>query len=191
MLNSFLRLGSYSKGITVWTLTTVSSASAHTFHSQLLRILVAKDSRQRLKSDGTRAETRFGRSPKRTSRFKSAGASVQSTTGSRGVRISVSNAGYITFRGSVKSSGHPLHSPVSPSPPLPCITVCHQVSKAVWIYVGLRWRCLSFVSDINHIRRVSTHFGTKFRILTFTNTRAVGGALILADWQHILVCRKH
>ena len=37
-----------------------------------------------------------------TSPFKSAGASVQSTTGSRGVRISGSNAGYTMFRGSVK-----------------------------------------------------------------------------------------
>ena len=44
--------------------------------------------------DFTRAETRFRLSPKRTSPFKSAGASVQSITGSRGVRISVSNAGY-------------------------------------------------------------------------------------------------
>ena len=41
-----------------------------------------------LKCDGTRAETRFRLSAKRTSQFKSAGASVQSTTGSRGVRIS-------------------------------------------------------------------------------------------------------
>jgi len=40
------------------------------------------------------------------------GASVQSTTGSRGVRISGSNAGYFMFRGSVKSTGYPLHSPV-------------------------------------------------------------------------------
>jgi hypothetical protein len=40
-------------------------------------------------------------SPKRTSPFKSAGASVQSTAGSRGVRISGSNGGYTTFRGSV------------------------------------------------------------------------------------------
>jgi len=47
----------------------------------------------RLKRDGTRAETRFRLSPKRTSPFKSAGASVQSTAGSRGVRISVSKAG--------------------------------------------------------------------------------------------------
>jgi hypothetical protein len=37
-----------------------------------------------LKRDGTRAETRFRLSAKRTSPFKSAGASVQSTTGSRG-----------------------------------------------------------------------------------------------------------
>ena len=69
--------------------------------------------RGRLKCDGTRSETRFRLSAKRTSPFKSAGgASVQSTTGNRGVRISGSNAGYTMFRGSVKSTGYPLHSPV-------------------------------------------------------------------------------
>ena len=51
--------------------------------------------RLRLKCDGTRAETKFRLSAKRTSLFKSAGASAQSTTGSRGVRISGSNAGWI------------------------------------------------------------------------------------------------
>jgi hypothetical protein len=49
--------------------------------------------RVRLECAGTRAETRFRLSPKRTSPFKSAGASFHSTTGSRGVRISGSNAG--------------------------------------------------------------------------------------------------
>jgi hypothetical protein len=44
-----------------------------------------------LKCDGTCAETKFRLSAERTSPFKSAGASVQSTTGSRGVRISGSN----------------------------------------------------------------------------------------------------
>ena len=72
-----------------------------------------------LKCDGTIAETRFRLSAKRTSPLKSARASVQSTTGSRGVRISGSNAGYTMFRGSVKSTGYPLHSPVSLSLPLP------------------------------------------------------------------------
>jgi len=43
--------------------------------------------------DDTRAETRFGFPAKRTSPFKSAGVSVQSAAGSRGVRISGSNAG--------------------------------------------------------------------------------------------------
>ena len=42
----------------------------------------------RAERDGTRAETRFRLSPKRTGPFKSVGASVQSTAGSRGVRIS-------------------------------------------------------------------------------------------------------
>ena len=44
-------------------------------------------------SDGTRAETRFGLPAKRTSPFISARMSVQSAAGSRGVRISGSNAG--------------------------------------------------------------------------------------------------
>jgi hypothetical protein len=39
------------------------------------------------------------------------GASVQSTAGSRSVRISGSNAGYTMFRGSVKSTGYPFHFP--------------------------------------------------------------------------------
>ena len=47
----------------------------------------------RAERDGTRAETRFRLSSKRTSPFKSVGASVQSTAGSRAVRISLSNAG--------------------------------------------------------------------------------------------------
>jgi len=77
--------------------------------------LLTEMSRLRLKCDGTRAESRFRLSAKGTSPFKSAGASVQSTTGSRGVRISGSNAGYTMFRDSVKSTGYPIHSLFSPS----------------------------------------------------------------------------
>jgi len=47
----------------------------------------------RAERDGTRAKTRFRLSPKRTSPFKSVRASVQSTAGSRGVSISLSNTG--------------------------------------------------------------------------------------------------
>jgi len=81
-----------------------------------------KRGRVRLKCNGTRAETRFRLSPKRTSPFKSAGASVQSTGGSRGVRISGSNAGYTTFRGNVRILAthsirqFPLHFPSRASP---------------------------------------------------------------------------
>jgi len=70
--------------------------------------------------------------------IKSAGASVQSTTDIRGVRISGSKAGYTTFRGSVKSTGYPLHSPVSPSLPLPCVTVCRHISTGVYLELILR-----------------------------------------------------
>ena len=78
--------------------------------------------RLRLKRDGTRAETRFRLSLKRSSPFKSEGASVQLTADSRGVRISGSNAGYTMFRGSVRvlathsTRQFPLHFPSRASP---------------------------------------------------------------------------
>ena len=83
---------------------------------------------------------------RRMSPFKSAGASVQSTTGSRGVPISGSNAGYTMFRGSVMGTGYPFHSPVSPSLPLPCVTVCQHIST------GLYHTLIPFL--ISHVRQV-------------------------------------
>ena len=83
----------------------------------LLLCLIARAER-----DGTRAETRFRLSPKRTSPFKSVGASVQSTAGSQGVRISLSNGGYTTFGGGVRVLAthsicqFPLHFPSRASP---------------------------------------------------------------------------
>ena len=87
--------------------------------------------RLRLKCDGTRAATTFRLLAKRTSPFKLMGASVQSTTGSPGVRISSSNAGYTMFRGIVKGTGYPLHSRF-PLFPLPCVTVYHHVSTGLY-----------------------------------------------------------
>jgi hypothetical protein len=90
--------------------------------------------RLRLKCDGTRAETWFCLSAKRTSQFKSAGALFLSITGSRIVRISGSNAGYTMFRGSVKSTGclsilqFPLHFPSSASP---CAVTFHLASTSM------------------------------------------------------------
>jgi len=92
--------------------------------------------RGQLKCDGTRAGTRFRLSAKRKSPFKSSGASFQLTTGCRGVRISGRNAGYTMFRGSVKGTGYPLHSQVSSSLPLPCVTVCHHISTGVYYRAG-------------------------------------------------------
>ena len=66
------------------------------FKQTLLSITQASHTHRsiaRAERDGTRAETIFRLSLKRTSPFKSVGASVQSTAGSRGVRISLSNAG--------------------------------------------------------------------------------------------------
>ena len=97
-------------------------------------------SRLRLKYDGTRAETRFRLSTKRTSPFKSTGASVQSTAGSRGASISGSNAGYTMFPGSLKSTGYPLHSPVFPSIPHACVAVCRHISTGLYKTVTVQSR---------------------------------------------------
>jgi ribosomal protein L31 len=94
---------------------TPQSTSADALRHALLSIV-------RLKRDGTRAETRFRLSSKWTSSLKSVGASVQSTAGSRGVRISVTNAWHTTFRGSVRvlathsTRQFPLHFPSRASP---------------------------------------------------------------------------
>jgi len=120
-----------------------------------------KTCRGQLKCDGKRAETRFRLSGKRTSPFKSAEASVQLTTGSRGVRISGSNAGYTMFRGSAKGTGYPLHSPVSPSLPLPCVTVCHHISTGVYT-------CTDWCTDISRLWCVFRykHHGTREELRT-------------------------
>ena len=92
----------------------------------------------RSKSDGKRAETRFGLSAKRASPFKSAGVSVQSTAGSRGVRISEQQLFRPCSDVQWKTTGYPLHSHLSPSLPLPWVTVCHQVLNALYSRTGNR-----------------------------------------------------
>ena len=51
------------------------------------------------------------------------------------MRIGGSNAGYAMFRGRVKGTGYPLHSPASPSRPCPCVTVCHHISTGLYILI--------------------------------------------------------
>jgi len=115
--------------------------------------------RLRLKCDGTCAETRFCLSAKRTSPFKSAGASVQSTAGNRGVRISGSNVGYTTFRG---SEGYWLPTPFT-SFPFTSPPVRHRVPS------HFNWTLLS-VSPLmspdfsqQYDCSISTSFSSKLR----------------------------
>ena len=116
-----------------------------------------------MKCDGTRAEARLRLSAKRTSPFKSAGASFQSTTGSRGVRISGSNAGYTMFRGNVKGTGYPLHSPIFPSLFLSCVTVCNHVSTGIYL---LSSSCgqKTKVQDNRQIFTKSPYICSRFRV---------------------------
>ena len=108
----------------LWNITL--SISIHTQCQTVLERGIARSKR-----DGTRAETRFGLSAKRTSPFKSVGVSVQSTTGSRGVRIGGQRLYRPCSDVQCKAAGYPLHSHLSPSLPHPCVTVCHQVPNAL------------------------------------------------------------
>ena len=136
MLNRIYTLGFIKQRISIF-------VQSHALDDVILPVAVTKSyvaktasefgCRLRLKCDGTRAETIFRLSAKRTSPFKSSGESVQSTTGSGGVSISGSNAGYTMFRGSVKGTDYSLHLPVSYSLPLPCVTVCHHISAGLYL----------------------------------------------------------
>jgi hypothetical protein len=77
----------------------------------------------------------------RRQRLKSAGGGVISVDcwPDRGVRISGNNVGYAMFRVSVKSTGYPLHSPVSPSTSPP---VRHRVpSHFKWTLKQAKLKC--------------------------------------------------
>ena len=112
---------------------------------------------------------RFRLSAKRTSTFKPAGASVQSTTGSRGVRISGSNAGYIMFRGSAKGTGYPLNWPVSPSLPLPCVSVFHHISTVLYCCPQHKRANCVFRYSARYCCNILTKSGASRQISVYTN----------------------
>jgi len=109
------------------------------------------------------------------------GPSVQWTTGSRGVRISGSNAGYTMLRGRVKSTGYPLHLPVSPSLPLQCVTVCHHVSNELYhlahhkSQTDVAWQAANYWPEPCHGLKTAdmTNYTSRFRAYLTENTVCV------------------
>ena len=87
--------------------------------------------------EGTRAETRIGLSAKRTSPFKSAG----------GVSSVVMLDRPCSDEG-CKTTGYPLHSHLSPSLPLPCVTVCRLIPTQLYLHIliSLVSYAISFIS---------------------------------------------
>ena len=61
-----------------------------------------------------------------------AGEPVQSTADSRGVRISGQTMDRPCSGAQRNSSGYPLQSPISPSLPLPRVTLCHHVWNGLY-----------------------------------------------------------
>jgi len=97
--------------------------------SQMLN--VSTFGRTRLKRDVTNAEIRFSLSAKRTNPFKLAGGQFSRLLAAEVCASAVVMVVMlVTPRSEVecKNTDYPLLSHVSPSLPLPCVTVCHQVS---------------------------------------------------------------
>jgi len=109
-----------------------SDVFAHATRNNSDKVWQLEEGIARSKRDGTRTETRFSLSLKWTSPFKSAGVSVQSTAGSRGVRISRQQLYRPCSFVQCEAAGCPLQLNLSPSLPLPCVTVCHQVPNALY-----------------------------------------------------------
>jgi len=150
--------------------------------------------RGQLKCDDTRAETRFRLSAKRTSPFKSVGASVQSTAGSRGVRITGSNAVYTMFRGSVKVLAthsirqFPLHFPSRASP---CALTFQLESTScisilvLWCYFFTRFSHQSF-PGIKHIFDLSV---IHVRALKYNSCHKTNRCLHVKIMFLLTICR--
>ena len=77
--------------------------------------------------------------------------------------ISGSNAGYTMLRGSVKGTGYPLHPPVSPSLPLPCVTVWHHIST------GLHYAHRSFATTVSQLKICDSSGETFIKVLKCYN----------------------
>ena len=86
------------------------------------------------------------------------------------------------FRGNVKGTGYPLHSPVSPSLPLPCVTVCHHISTGLYyelrknkVYTELCSRRSKVKVKVTPQHAMRAQGGVRFAALPIQNLLARGG----------------
>jgi hypothetical protein len=138
--------------------------------------------RARLKCDGTCAETRFGLSAKRTSPFKLVGrvggdqfSPLLAAEVCASAVVMVVTLDTPCSEVECKTTGYPLHSHVSPSLPLPCVTVCHHVSTEVFI------RSVLFLSHYKRNQKLSEKW-LKSAIWTIMN--------IFPDRSRLVICRR-
>ena len=125
-----------------------NSQKNRNFQQHCCENLTTSQDRNQLKYSGTCAETRFRLSAKRTSPFKSAGASVQSTTGSRGVRRHRQQCWIHHVPRQCEGYWLPTQFASFPFTSPPYVTVCHHISTVVY---HLPWaaKYLCQWSDLN------------------------------------------
>ena len=67
----------------------------------------------------------------------------------------------------VKGTGYRLHSPVSPSIPLPCVTVCHHISTGLYFYDNFSTRNSRFCVILQCVLK---YLSTSVLLLSFGAT---------------------
>ena len=80
------------------------------------------------------------------------------------------------FRGSVKGTCYPLHSPVSPLVPLPCVTVCHHISTGLYHLA----KVFKFISALE---TDDSHLATKSRDVIKVNSCTDGEHIRFLDHE--------
>jgi hypothetical protein len=129
---------------------------------------------RQLKCDGTRTETRFRLSAKRTSPFKSAGASVQSTTGSRGVCISGSTldtpcSEVVRRVLATHSIRHfPLHFPSCASP----CAITFQLDSTTTVVKRMQfWPTVLYICCATTLQHTANKVQIKYKGKLYTNRK--------------------
>jgi hypothetical protein len=114
-------------------------------------------------------------------------ASVQSTTGSWGVRISGSNAGYTMFRGTVKGTGYLLHSPVTPSLFSPVRYRAPSHFNWNLPYAAYRVNCLLMMNSYSIRNRYRIDYWNKLR----ERQRERKVNLVVSYYANKSLCKAH
>jgi len=88
------------------------------------------------------------------------------------------------FPGSVKGTGYPLHSPVSPSLTLPCVTVCHHISSGVYYWYALLYNS-TVTEQIHKYQLNGMDYQIIFKLMAYVVYFRTASMQRICDIKHV------